>query len=104
MDTAGTLTQLRLAYPLLADCALRCLQLLAYFVPHFAHELFIHYKFYAFLAAAYRLSHAIRVNASDLYYLFLLCSLLLFRIALALLIVAMSYISIITFVLDLIIK
>lgn len=105
MDAASTLSQLALAYSLLADRALGCLQLSAYLVPHFTHELLIYYKLYAFLAAADRLSHAIGVNSSYLYDLLsLCCCFLLLGVALALLIVTMRYISLTTLVLSLVIQ
>lgn len=100
MDAAGTLSQLGFSYSLFADSALGCLHLPADFYPHFAHELLIHDKFNAFLAAAYSFSHAIGVNPSNLHYLLWLCCCLLFlRVTLALLIVTMGHIPLATFVL-----
>ena len=104
MHATGTLAQLAFADPLLADGALRGLQLSADLVPHFAHELLVDYKLYAFLAAAYRLSHAVRVEPRYLHYLPMLRGLLLLRIALPFLIVAVGSIPIATLVLDLVIK
>lgn len=105
VDAAGPLSQLRLAYSLLSDCALGCLQLSADLIPYFAHELLIHYKFYAFLATADRLSHAVRVNASYLNDLLpLCCCFLLLGVAFTLLIVTVGYIPFTTLVFDLVIQ
>lgn len=105
VDAAGPLSQLRLAYSLLADRALGCLQLSADLIPHFAHELLIHYKFYAFLAAADRLSHAVGVNTSYLNDLLpLCCCFLLLGVAFTLLIVTVGYIPLATLVSDFVIQ
>ena len=107
MNAAGSLAQLGLAYSLFTNCALRCLQLSTDLLPNFAHELLIHYKFYAFLTTASRLSHTIiGVNSSNLYYFSWLCccSLLFLRVTFALLIVTMSYIPFTTLILHFVIK